>query len=154
MQNYGLFIVEDDGEVDWAFPCLDKSEPCSKFGFTCLGLVDLKKRDNIIMASPIPDFDMNSAFQCFPKVSVSGQSNVNTSRLHTGDSDTTEVLRAMNTVIDGEENGMFPFLLWSILTLFLFTKILKVLVTFACIVQLSYVIINNTKLDGKKIPTN
>lgn len=113
MQNYGLFIVEDDGEVDWAFPCLDKSEPCSKFGFTCLGLVDLKKRDNIIMASPIPDFDMNSAFQCFPKVSVSGQSNVNTSRLHTGDSDTTEVLRAMNTVIDGEENGMFPFLLWN-----------------------------------------
>ncbi|XP_045785965.1 stress-activated map kinase-interacting protein 1 [Maniola jurtina] len=103
VHNYGLFIVEDDGEVDWAFPCLDKNEPCSKFGFTCLGLVDLKKRDTAVMACPMPDFDMNSAFQCFPKVSVSGQSNVNTSRLHTGDSDTTEVLRAMNTVIEGNK---------------------------------------------------
>ncbi|XP_077300672.1 SAPK-interacting protein 1 [Arctopsyche grandis] len=40
--NYGLFFCEDDGEVDTGLPCLDATEPCSKYGFTCLGLVDLK----------------------------------------------------------------------------------------------------------------
>lgn len=102
VHEYGLCIAEDDGEVDWAFPCLDNNEPCSKFGFTCLGLIDLKKKDNIIVSTPIPDFELSSAFQCFPKASVSGQSHVNMSRQHTGNSDTSEIIRAMNTVNEGE----------------------------------------------------
>jgi hypothetical protein len=40
--DYGLYICEDNGEVEWDFPCLDAKEACSKFGLDCLGLVDLK----------------------------------------------------------------------------------------------------------------
>lgn len=38
--HYGLYITEDDGEVDRDFPHLDHKENISKFGFTCLGLVE------------------------------------------------------------------------------------------------------------------
>ncbi|RZC35178.1 target of rapamycin complex 2 subunit MAPKAP1 [Asbolus verrucosus] len=38
--NYGLYITEEDGEVDRDFPCLDSRENIAKFGFTCLGLVE------------------------------------------------------------------------------------------------------------------
>ncbi|KAJ8961031.1 hypothetical protein NQ314_006013 [Rhamnusium bicolor] len=40
--NYGLYICEEDGEVDRDFPCLDPRECVAKFGFTCLGLVEHK----------------------------------------------------------------------------------------------------------------
>jgi hypothetical protein len=40
VSNYGLYITEEDGEVDWDLPCLDSRENISKFGFTCLGLVE------------------------------------------------------------------------------------------------------------------
>ncbi|XP_065348191.1 target of rapamycin complex 2 subunit MAPKAP1 [Cloeon dipterum] len=36
---YALHIAEDDGEVDWDFPCLDEKEVVSKFGFNYLALV-------------------------------------------------------------------------------------------------------------------
>lgn len=38
--NYGLYITEEDGEVDSDFPNLDPKECVAKFGFTCLGLVE------------------------------------------------------------------------------------------------------------------
>lgn len=31
--KYGLYLTEDDGEVDWDFPCLDPREIISKFEF-------------------------------------------------------------------------------------------------------------------------
>lgn len=40
VNHYGLFIAEDDGAVDWDFPCLDSREVVSKFGFTYLALVE------------------------------------------------------------------------------------------------------------------
>lgn len=40
--HYGLFITEEDGEVDHDFPNLDPKECVAKFGFTCLGLVEFK----------------------------------------------------------------------------------------------------------------
>ncbi|CAG9837722.1 unnamed protein product [Diabrotica balteata] len=40
--QYGLYITEEDGEVDSDFPCLDPKEPILKFGFICLGLVEHK----------------------------------------------------------------------------------------------------------------
>ncbi|XP_035722164.1 target of rapamycin complex 2 subunit MAPKAP1-like [Vespa mandarinia] len=43
--KYGLYITEDDGEVDWDFPCLDPREIISKFEFTTLGLVEMKPSD-------------------------------------------------------------------------------------------------------------
>ncbi|KAJ8985641.1 hypothetical protein NQ317_015137 [Molorchus minor] len=41
--NYGLYICEEDGEVDRDFPCLDPKECVAKFGFTCLGFVEHKE---------------------------------------------------------------------------------------------------------------
>ena len=37
--------MEDDGEIDYDFSCLDPSEPISKFEFTVLGLTELSKND-------------------------------------------------------------------------------------------------------------
>ncbi|KAI4501175.1 hypothetical protein M0802_003548 [Mischocyttarus mexicanus] len=45
--KYGLYITEDDGEVDWDFPCLDPGEVISKFEFTTLGLVEMKPSDRL-----------------------------------------------------------------------------------------------------------
>ncbi|CAH1988907.1 unnamed protein product [Acanthoscelides obtectus] len=42
VSQYGLYITEEDGEVDRDFPCLDPKEPVSKFGFSTLGLVEHK----------------------------------------------------------------------------------------------------------------
>lgn len=40
-----MYIAEDDGEVDWDFPCLDPTEVISKFEFATLGLVEMKASD-------------------------------------------------------------------------------------------------------------
>ncbi|GAB1866435.1 Stress-activated map kinase-interacting protein 1 [Camponotus japonicus] len=47
ISRYGLYITEDDGEVDWAFPCLDPRETISKFEFTTLGLIEMKPSDRV-----------------------------------------------------------------------------------------------------------
>nr|CAG4646290.1 EOG090X072S [Macrothrix elegans] len=39
VENYALFIAEDDGSPDADFPCLEPKEVVSKFGFTTLALV-------------------------------------------------------------------------------------------------------------------
>ncbi|KAK4881156.1 hypothetical protein RN001_004475 [Aquatica leii] len=43
VSHYGLYITEEDGEVDHDFPNLDPKECVAKFGFTCLGLVEHKQ---------------------------------------------------------------------------------------------------------------
>lgn len=110
MNEYGLCIAEDDGEVDLAFPCLDANEPCSKFGFTCLGLIDLKTKIIIDRATDsIPDYSvMSGAFHVFPKASDSGQSHHNTSRHNTGGSSTSEAVRSAIRAIN---EGMLYLLL-------------------------------------------
>ncbi|XP_063226054.1 stress-activated map kinase-interacting protein 1 isoform X2 [Bacillus rossius redtenbacheri] len=40
VERYGLYIAEDDGEVDWDFPCLEPRETVAKFGFGFLALVE------------------------------------------------------------------------------------------------------------------
>ncbi|XP_071443140.1 stress-activated map kinase-interacting protein 1 [Hetaerina americana] len=40
VDRYGLYIAEDDGEVDMDFPCLDRGEVVKKFGFRHLALVE------------------------------------------------------------------------------------------------------------------
>lgn len=40
--HYGLYLTEDDGEVDRDFPCLDPKECVAKFSFTYLSLVEHK----------------------------------------------------------------------------------------------------------------
>lgn len=46
VSHYGLYIAEDDGEVDWDFPCLDPRETVGKFGFNYLALVERQSRDD------------------------------------------------------------------------------------------------------------
>lgn len=45
LSQYGLYMAEDDGEVDCDFPCLDPKEEIAKFDFTTLGLVELKPNE-------------------------------------------------------------------------------------------------------------
>lgn len=45
VSNYGLYITEENGEVDSDFPPLDLNEPCSKFCFSHLALVKRKDSD-------------------------------------------------------------------------------------------------------------
>ncbi|RZF39980.1 hypothetical protein LSTR_LSTR002383 [Laodelphax striatellus] len=40
IENYSLYMAEDDGEVDFAFPCLEPKENVAKFGFKILALVE------------------------------------------------------------------------------------------------------------------
>lgn len=105
-QEYGLCIAEDDGEVDWAFPCLDSNEPCSKFGFTCLGLVDLKTKLAAQQAGSMEDSNFSGAFQnmLFPRVSEATPTNP--SRHNTGGSATSEaVLNAIQAVHDDRKGS-------------------------------------------------
>lgn len=44
-RSYGLYITEEDGEIDMDFPPLDLREPCSKFCFSHLALVERKASD-------------------------------------------------------------------------------------------------------------
>lgn len=44
-RSYGLYITEEDGEIDMDFPPLDLREPCSKFCFSHLALVERKPSD-------------------------------------------------------------------------------------------------------------
>ena len=46
MDNYALFIAEDDGSPDSDFPCLEPREVVAKFGFTSLALVRSSKPAN------------------------------------------------------------------------------------------------------------
>ncbi|XP_008547321.1 target of rapamycin complex 2 subunit MAPKAP1 [Microplitis demolitor] len=47
INKYGLYIAEDDGEVDWDFPCLDPREKIGKFEFSALGLVEMRLSDRL-----------------------------------------------------------------------------------------------------------
>ncbi|XP_023246538.1 target of rapamycin complex 2 subunit MAPKAP1 isoform X2 [Copidosoma floridanum] len=45
LSKYGLYMAEDDGEVDRDFPCLDPKEMMAKFDFATLGLVELQPNE-------------------------------------------------------------------------------------------------------------
>lgn len=53
VQNYGLYITEGDGEID-DFPPLDLREPCSKFQFSHLSLVERKNTDIVMRQDSRP----------------------------------------------------------------------------------------------------
>ncbi|KAJ1520750.1 hypothetical protein ONE63_003845 [Megalurothrips usitatus] len=42
IESYSVNIAEDDGEIDWDFPCLDPRETVGKFGFKFLALTESK----------------------------------------------------------------------------------------------------------------
>jgi len=40
-------MAEDDGEVDWVFPCINPKEVVSKFVFKLLALVERSSTDEV-----------------------------------------------------------------------------------------------------------
>lgn len=42
MSQYGLYLTEEDGEVDWDLPCLNSRDVISKYDFPTFGLVEIK----------------------------------------------------------------------------------------------------------------
>ncbi|CAG9773111.1 unnamed protein product [Ceutorhynchus assimilis] len=52
LHYYGLYLTEDNGEVDHDFPGLDNKECVAKFGFTYLGLVEHKEPLKAISLEP------------------------------------------------------------------------------------------------------
>lgn len=64
ISKYGLYLTEDDGEVDWDFPCLDPRETIAKFEFTTLGLVEMKESDRARhdTVGPITKIDEEPAY--------------------------------------------------------------------------------------------
>lgn len=104
VHDYGLCIAEDDGEVDWAFPCLDANEPCSKFGFTCLGLILIEQKKNSYASEPLPmpEDGILSSGDFHNMLHKSSGSHQNPSRNYTDGSATSEaVLSAMKAVNEG-----------------------------------------------------
>nr|CAG4640894.1 EOG090X072S [Eulimnadia texana] len=63
IDNFALFIAEDDGSPDKDFPCLDRRENVSKFGFTTLAMVKIaapspsvpRGQENEVAASPVAE---------------------------------------------------------------------------------------------------
>ncbi|XP_048587889.1 target of rapamycin complex 2 subunit MAPKAP1 isoform X2 [Nematostella vectensis] len=54
LNHYCLMIAEDDGEVDTDFPALDRKEIITKFGFTSLALVEVKKEGSASKQAAAP----------------------------------------------------------------------------------------------------
>lgn len=50
IKHYGLFMTEEDGEIDMDFPPLDMGEPCVKFCFSHLAIAERKASE--IQAQP------------------------------------------------------------------------------------------------------
>nr|CAI5822841.1 unnamed protein product [Callosobruchus analis] len=78
VSQYGLYITEEDGEVDRDFPCLDAKEPVSKFGFSTLGLVEHKEATKTVEEhNKLMEAPLYKSFRAFmlskvkPKVEVS-----------------------------------------------------------------------------------
>lgn len=62
VRHYGLYITEEDGEVEPDFPPLDVREPCSKFRFSHLALVERKVPNFATLTTPTPAPTMNQNF--------------------------------------------------------------------------------------------
>ncbi|XP_050077484.1 stress-activated map kinase-interacting protein 1 [Anopheles maculipalpis] len=54
VRHYGLFMTEEDGELDMDFPPLDSNEPCSKFRFTHLVLAERQIPPSVSLQPVLP----------------------------------------------------------------------------------------------------
>jgi len=83
---YSLYIAEDDGEVDYEFPPIDKREPISKFGFGRLALVVNDTPTTADIAKPSLTVTVNLLDHGFTKVEV--------------DSDTIKLAEILDIVLE------------------------------------------------------
>lgn len=76
VQNYGLYITEGDGEID-DFPPLDLREPCSKFRFSHLALVERKNTDIVMRQDSRPISETDSTLNSPNQDTIAGQTSSN-----------------------------------------------------------------------------
>lgn len=76
VQNYGLYITEGDGEID-DFPPLDLREPCSKFRFSHLALVERKNTDPIMRQDSRPISETDSTLNSPNQDTIVSQATTN-----------------------------------------------------------------------------
>uniref|UniRef100_A0A182P5W9 Uncharacterized protein n=1 Tax=Anopheles epiroticus TaxID=199890 RepID=A0A182P5W9_9DIPT len=85
VRHYGLYMAEEDGELDLDFPPLDVNEPCSKFRFTHLVMAERRLTS---LATPT---SVTAASTTTPMIKPTKpqQAEVQTQRPETADSMTT-----------------------------------------------------------------
>lgn len=76
VQNYGLYITEGDGEID-DFPPLDLREPCSKFRFSHLALVERKNTDPILRQDSRPISETDSTLNSPNQDTITSHASIN-----------------------------------------------------------------------------
>lgn len=76
VQNYGLYITEGDGEIE-DFPPLDLREPCGKFRFSHLALVERKLSDAVIRQDSRTIADAESLLNNSNQDTIVSQSSTN-----------------------------------------------------------------------------
>lgn len=76
VHNYGLYITEGDGEID-DFPPLDLREPCSKFRFSHLALVERKNTDIVMRQDSRPISETDSTLNSPNQDTIVSQTSTN-----------------------------------------------------------------------------
>ncbi|XP_050539000.1 target of rapamycin complex 2 subunit MAPKAP1-like isoform X3 [Daktulosphaira vitifoliae] len=69
---YALYIAEDDGEVDFDFPCLDSRETVAKFGFGFLAIVERDNKLAPALSNNSPTSQEGNLTQC-DNISIKAQ---------------------------------------------------------------------------------
>lgn len=105
IRNYGLYMVEEDGDVDTDFPPLENTEPCSKFCFNFLALVE--RKDSTGGDSPSVKLD-------FPSLSMTSEAqskaDVTLNEVHKSNVQHSEDIRKMdfhNTMIEAPHYKLY-----------------------------------------------
>lgn len=101
-RDYGLYITEEDGEVDRDFPCLNMNECVAKFGFTSLGLVEHKDNEGGSHYAKKVNFDTQRDY--YDK--EGGADNVDASNLSSALIDDTRQIFNDNRIMRAHTNAM------------------------------------------------
>lgn len=104
IKKYGLYMVEEDGEIDKDFPALEPNEPCGKFCFTYLALIIKKteKKDSPSVRVDFPSFSMTSE-----AASKAEQALIDMRKIQQLHSEEESKLDAHNTLIEAPQYKIY-----------------------------------------------
>uniref|UniRef100_A0A182SD42 Uncharacterized protein n=1 Tax=Anopheles maculatus TaxID=74869 RepID=A0A182SD42_9DIPT len=77
VRHYGLYMTEEDGELDMDFPPLDINEPCSKFRFTHLVMAERQLEANVSHQTVLPTSSSGQSLR-FQAFSTEGSTGLTT----------------------------------------------------------------------------
>uniref|UniRef100_A0A182MC44 Target of rapamycin complex 2 subunit MAPKAP1 n=1 Tax=Anopheles culicifacies TaxID=139723 RepID=A0A182MC44_9DIPT len=92
MRHYGLYMAEEDGELDLDFPPLDSNEPCSKFRFSHLVMAE-RQLSTSISHHPLPTTTSGHSFN-FEAFSTEQSASLATSTSATVPSSTVTTMKS------------------------------------------------------------